>query len=687
MQPSGTVGAVTQPGPVDRAALALHDLRGRRLPWLALAFGTGVGTYFALPVEPGAAAALISGATMAMLLVFACLTRHGIGFLALWLAVALGGVLAGQARTAVVAAPVLDFRYYGAVEGRIRVVDRSASGAVRLTLDRVRLDDVPRRETPARVRVSLHGEGGAVPALGTWVMTTAHLSPPAGPTEPGGFDFQRHAFFQRLGALGYTRLPLLRIAPPEGGAALIVSRARMAIGTALRERLPGQQGAVAAAITTGDRSQLSDEVVADLRASNLAHLLAISGLHMGLLVGFVFWAMRGGLALIPRIALTRPTKQWAAAAALPFALAYLFLSGGTVATQRAFVMAAVMLGAVLVGQRVLSIRSVAIAALLILAWHPESLIGPGFQMSFAATGALVLAFRALSGPERSKWMTGWRGVFVSLLLSSIVAGAATAPFAAYHFNRIGQFGVLANLLAVPAMGFAVMPMLLLSLLLWPIGLEGPPLAIAGAGIAWILEVAARVADMPGAVRTIAAPDPWVLPLLGVGMTVIGCAIGRTRLLGVAVLMLAGALWLQGGRAEVLIAETGRLVGIAGPEGRWLDREKGAGFTAEAWLENDGDPTGQVVAAARNRPDLEPLPAIHIARGKRDLPAALEACRRSDGWLVTPLPFEGKAETCRVIDARLLRRTGSIALTVEDGDVVEIHARAVQGRRPWVPATR
>ncbi|WP_298431709.1 ComEC/Rec2 family competence protein [uncultured Jannaschia sp.] len=687
MQPSGTIGGVTRPGAVDRAVLALHDLRGRRLPWLALAFGTGIGAYFALPVEPGAAAALALSAATAMLLVVAYLTRHGIGFLALWTAVALGGVLAGQARTALVAAPVLDFRYYGAVEGRIRIVDRSASGAVRLTLDRVRLDGVPRHETPARVRVSLHGEGGAVPALGTWVMTTAHLSPPAGPTEPGGFDFQRHAFFQGLGALGYTRLPLLRIAPPEGGAALAVLRARMAIGTALRNRLPGQQGAVAAAITTGDRSHLSDEVVADLRASNLAHLLAISGLHMGLLVGFVFWAVRGGLALIPRIALTRPTKQWAAATALPFALAYLFLSGGTVATQRAFVMAAVMLGAVLVGQRVLSIRSVAIAALLILAWHPESLIGPGFQMSFAATGALVLAFRALSGPERSKWMTGWRGVFVSLLLSSIVAGAATAPFAAYHFNRIGQFGVLANLLAVPAMGFAVMPMLLLALLLWPIGLEGPPLAIAGAGIGWILEVAARVADMPGAVRTIAAPDPWVLPLLGVGMTVIGCAIGRTRLVGVAVLMVAGALWLQGGRAEVLIAETGRLVGITGPEGRWLDREKGAGFTAEAWLENDGDPTGQAAAATRERPDLEPLPAIHIARGKRDLPAELDACRRSNGWLVTPLPFEGAAETCRVIDSRLLRRTGSIALTVKDGVVVETHARAVQGRRPWVPGTR
>lgn len=678
--------------PLARVAAACQALRGHRLPWFAVAFATGVGTYFALPVEPGAAAVVAMAVAGLACCGLAWLGRGGTGLLPMLLAVALAGILVAQGRSVTVAGPVLEYRYYGAVEGRIVRIDKSASGAMRLTLDRVRLDRRSPAETPRRVRISLQDESGVSPRPGLRVMTTAHLSPPAGPTEPGGFDFQRHAWFQGLGAVGYGRVPLLLAEAPAGGTALLVARARTAISEGLRERMPGQTGQVAAAITTGDRAGLSPAVTDALRASNLAHLLAISGLHMGLLVGFVFWVVRGGLALVPALALRYPTRAWAAGVALPFAATYLMLSGGNVATQRAFVMAAVMLGAVLLGSRALSIRSVAIAAIAVLLWRPESLVGPGFQMSFAATGALVLVFGALARGERGRWLRGWRGAFLSLLLSSIVAGAATAPFAALHFNRIGQFGVLANLLAVPAMGMLVMPSLLLALLLWPLGLEAVPLAFAAQGIDWILRVAEWIAAMPGAIRPVAAPTWYVLPLLGLGAGLLGAGRGWTARGAAAVsLVAAAALWAQTPRPTLLISDDARLVGLLGTDDeRWLSREKGVGFVAGTWLENDGDLATQEGAAGRPWPGDAALPfPLALAARKSELPAALEACRRDPAtWLVAAPPLDGERTPCRVIGPDQIARTGAIALHVlPDGELLERTARAMQGRRPWVPRPR
>ncbi|WP_371153446.1 ComEC/Rec2 family competence protein [Jannaschia sp. 2305UL9-9] len=677
-----------------RMVQACQGLRGRRLPFVAVAFGTGVGLYFALPVEPLAwqAAGLAICAMTLFAVAYAC--RDGAGVIALLMAALVCGLLSGIARTAVVAGPVLEFRYYGSVEGRVVHIDRSSSGAVRLTLDQVRLDGIAPDATPRRARVSLHGPDPETVAPGDQVMTTAHLSGPNGPTEPGGFDFQRHAWFLKLGAIGYSRVDLLRTAPPDRGLSVAIARLRTLVSDGMRARLPGVQGEVAAAITTGDRSGLPDDVVDALRASNLAHLLAISGLHMGLLVGFVFWAVRGGLALWPAVALRHPTRAWAAACALPFAIFYLFLSGGSVATQRAFVMAAVMLIAILVGRRALSLRSVALAAILVLVWRPESLTGPGFQMSFAATGALVVAFRGLA-PLRhhhrwGAWFTGWRGGILSLLISSIVAGAATAPFAALHFNRVGQFGVLANLLAVPAMGMLVMPLLLLGLLLWPLGLglEVAPFWLAGQGIAWIIGVAEFVAGLPGSVGHVKAPGPVVLPLLGLGMAVLGCTVGRGRWLALSLVVVAAMLWLRSPRPDVLIASDGRVVGIMTAEGRQLSRDEGAAFAAMNWLENDGDGASQWQAASRRGvpPDL---PEIVALRGKTGLDAALNRCATEALWIVTPVRVEAPSGQCRIFDERSLRETGALAITKADPDgTITIRTSAEgQGRRPWTRAGR
>ncbi|MEM1131250.1 MAG: ComEC/Rec2 family competence protein, partial [Pseudomonadota bacterium] len=359
--------------------------RGRLFLWVPICLAIGISIYFNLPLEPGRP--LLGLLTVCAICIVLVARRSGETAAPLLIGLALviaGTALAGW-RAHHLTAPVLEFRYYGPVEGRIVAIDRSISDRLRITLDRVVLRETAPDRTPTRVRVALHGDiPGTELRAGLLVGVTAHLSPPAGPVEPGGFDFQRLAWFKKLGAVGYSRTPVVALAPPEArNLSAHLFRIRLALSDAIRARLPGQTGAFAAAILTGDRSGLSRETLDTMRATNLAHLLAISGLHLGLLTGFVFAIMRGAIALIPPLALRVPAKKWAALVALPAAAAYLALSGGNVATQRAFVMAAVMLCAVLLDKRAFTLRAVALAAVIILVLRPETLTGPGFQMSFA----------------------------------------------------------------------------------------------------------------------------------------------------------------------------------------------------------------------------------------------------------------------------------------------------------------
>ena len=686
--------AETRAPPFAGAAAALRAQRGRLVLWVPVCLGLGIGTWFALGAEPGpwSYAALVAAALALALLAH----RAGEALAPVpWaLALVAAGVVLAGARAHMVAEPVLGFRYYGPVEGRIVAIDRSASDKVRLTLDRVRLHDVAPDRTPARVRVSLHGRQGFVtPEPGLTVILTGHLSPPGGPVEPGGFDFRRNAWFDRLGAVGYTRTPVLAIAPAEAGrAGLAIHRVRMALSRAVQDSMGGGAGAFAAAILTGDRAALPAEDVEALRASNLAHLLAISGLHMGLLSGVVFGGLRLALALIPFVALRLPTKKIAAVAALGAAAGYLALSGGSVATLRAFVMVAVMLVAVLLDRRAISLRSVAIAATIVLLLRPEELLGPGFQMSFAATTALVAVYGWLRDRPalRARLPRALKAVG-GVVLTSAVAGAATAPYGAAHFNQISEYGLLANLLSVPLMGAVVMPAAVAAAVLWPVGLAGVALEAMRLGILWILAVAHRVADLPGALAHVPAPGPAVLPLLSLGALVWLLWQGRARHLGALPVAAALALWVSVERPALLVSETGGLIGLMTPEGRALSKPRGDGFAARVWLENDGDPIDQAGAAGRpglpgSRADrrfrVADLAIRHVTG--RDLSARLGATCGPGLVILNQVPDTRPDGPCRVIDPAVLRRTGALAVVVREGTARTVTARDRTGARLWNP---
>ncbi|TCP25389.1 competence protein ComEC [Rhodovulum adriaticum] len=651
--------------------------------------GLGIGLYFALPVEPVGPVLAVTGAMIGGLAVLAWRLPR-LAPVLLIPALIGAGVLVAALRSQQVAAPVLPYRVYGPVEGRVIALDRSQSDVPRLTLDRVWISGLDPAETPARVRISLHGASGLTdPVPGTWLAVTAHLSPPAAPAEPGGFDFRRHAWFQRLGAVGYARSPPVMLAPPERGVALAVHRARMHLSRALRARMPGDQGAFAAAILTGDRSAISRDTLQDLRDANLAHLLAISGLHMGLLTAVVFGALRYGLALIPPVALRLPIKKIAAIGALLAGAVYLALSGGNVATERAFIMVAVVLGAVLADRRALTLRAVAVAALIVLLLTPESLTGAGFQMSFAATTALVAAFAALRDlPESVPRPPAWLRGPLAVVLSSAVAGAATAPFGAAHFNQVAQYGLLANLLSVPLMGALVMPAAVLAACLAPFGLAGLGLEPMRWGIAWILAVSDHVAGMEGAVWPVVAPGPWVLPLLTLGALFGVVWQGRARALGLVPMAMALLLWAQAQRPVLLIAESGGLMGLMTAEGRALSKPAGDGFVARSWLENDGDRAEQDAAFARpglfgpRQAQVAMVGAqrITLLSGRGWAERIAPAC--AAGWVVVPQRVDRPPPGCTLFDRTMLRTTGALALYPDGDGVRRIGARRLAGNRPW-----
>lgn len=668
---------------------ALLAQRGGLIGWVPVCLAIGIGAYFSLGQEPG----LIGMSWLFVVaLTLAGLSRLvGTAYAPLFIALVLvcTGVGLAKWRVEAVAAPVLDFRYYGPIEGRVVNIDRSASDATRLTLDRVVLARMSPDRTPERVRVSLHGAQPITSFVaGDVVILTGHLSPPAGPAEPGGFDFQRHAWFLQLGAVGYTRTPVLRLAEPASlDIATSIFAARRAISVAVQEAMPGEAGAFAAAIMTGDRSGMGQETLTDLRASNLAHLLAISGLHMGLLTGFIFAVVRYGLALLPGVALRWQTKKIAAVCALIVGAFYLALSGGNVATERAFIMVAVMLVAVLLGRRALTLRAVAMAAIVVLVWQPEALVGPGFQMSFAATTALVAAFGALRRFDLNR-LPKWTRPILSVVLSSFIAGLATAPFAAAHFNQIAHYGLIANLLSVPLMGLLVMPAAVLAVCLAPLGLWEVGLRLMELGLRWILLVADTAANQPGALSHVWAPHESVLPLLSIGLLWLILIQGRGRFAGIVAVICAGIIWQQTERPMLLVADNGALIGLQSAAGRVLSKRTGSSFVAGIWLENDGAPVAQVVAAGRaglriegrkTRAVIGEWQVLQVS-GKTAL-AAIADCDGAD--VLVSNQVDEVSRSCAVYDLAQLRQTGALAFDVApNGDLRIETAHGVAGQRPW-----
>ena len=687
--------------------------RERRVLWLPVLFGLGIAQYFALPVEPawwwgpagGAAAGLAA-------LGFYRRLEAGdeAGFvLAVSLALFSAGFAVATLRTLAVAAPVLETRVGPVtVQGRIVQVE-SLPDATRLTLERPRIPRVEPHRTPDKVRIRISGKQRAESRWtpGMWIAVPAVLSPPPPPSAPGAFDFQRMAYFQRLGGVGYA-VGRVEIAAPADDAAgswpLAVERLRQRISETARAAIPGPAGAVAAALLTGDRSAIPAEVMDAMRDSGLAHLLAISGLHVGLVAGILFIGLRAGLALIPAIALRHPIKKWAAAAAIPGAFAYALVAGATVPTQRAFLMIGLVLLAVLFDRRGISMRLVAWAAFVVLALQPESLLGASFQMSFAAVVALIAGYEVLRGRLNVGERTLARVVLfyvAGVAITTLLAGTATAPFAIYHFNRYAAFGLVANVIAVPITALWVMPCAVLAFVLMPFGLAGLALVPMGWGVAAIDATAAWVAGWPGAVALLPSMPAWGLALVTVGGLWLCLWRKRWRLFGLAGVAAGMASLLIVRPPDVLVDASGQLTAVRGADGGLHVSSLTRGrFQRDVWLRLAGREEGDALAFPKTRDGslgCDALGCVYRARGKtaalaRDRAALIEDCWTADAVIGDfPIGRSAMERACRdralTIDRFKLARDGAHALWLDPSGIRVETVNGARGERPWVPRER
>ena len=676
--------------------------RQRLFLWAPVLFGAGGGLYLTLPAEPIAWAAPAAAGlfTLAALLLRRNIAPAlGLAALALFAA----GVAAADWRTERVRAPVLASPI-GPTEVSGRVVWVGAGEELqRYLLDRVRIEGLTPAETPARVRLSVRSRSSGDPAPpGTRLTARASLRPPPTPVEPGAWDFARQAWFQQIGAVGFAYGAPAPLAAPEGdggGLSSLLSSIRHRVSTRILAHTAPSAGPFAAALLTGDRSAIEDSTLGAMRDAGLAHLLAISGLHVGLVAGFIFFAARGLLALVEPVALRMPIKKWAAVAALVGAAAYLLLSGMSVPTQRAFVMVGLVLFAIMLDRASLSMRLIAWAALLVLAAAPESMLGPSFQMSFAAATALIATYEAARRPFARLAARGGLALrplvyLAGVALTSLVAGIATGPFAVYHFNRFADYGLLANLGAVPITGMWIMPWGMVALVLMPFGLEGLALAPMGWGIDAVVWIARQVAAQPGAVTLVPAMPAAALLTITVGGLWLCLWRSRWRFLGLAVI--GGGLLLAGldRRPDILVDGDARVMAVRGEDGRlWLSTRQRGRFVTDMWLRRDGQAevpiwprAGAGAPAAGLRCDT--LGCIRRQGDRtiafvRDPRALSEDCGRADLVISTVPVWDLCPSPEAVVDRFDLWRGGAHALWLEpDGARVETVAEA-RGARPWV----
>ena len=715
--------AVTAPPPVRRRRFNLLALRieatraldkaraepfhlllaeqDRWFLWLPVALAGGVCVYFAVPGEPILPALAVAALSLTLAAWNVRDAPVGFAFTA-----ACASILAGMALASWEAhrvhAPAIAMRTGPVtVLGEVLSVERRDGGAVRYRLRVSSVSGVGKSRLPQQVTITWRGEGEAV-AAGSQVRARAILMPPPQAAAPGAFDFARRAYFEGLGGVGFA-LGAVQAVPREHPAswrfwwAAATERIRDGAAARIRVALPGSGGEVAAALIVGKRGGIPEATTQALRSAGLQHVLAISGLHMALVAGSVYAGLRMLLAALPGLALRHPIRKVAAVAALVAAAAYLVLSGASVSAQRAFIMAAVMFLAVLASRPAITLRNVAIAAVILIAMHPFAVTEAGFQMSFAATIALVSVFETL----RRRRLTAGRPVHYQpgmvrrlrtglavVVLTALVAGLATAPYAAFHFNRIAPYGLLGNVLAMPVVSLVVMPSGVLAGLAMPFGLDSAPLWIMGKGIAAVEAISVWVSGLPAANRNLAAFPSWALVLITAGMLWGLLWRGRWRHVGGTIGLAAGLATASAGHPpDVLIDRDGGLAAIRTQAGTlaFAARRK-SGFVIETWLRRSGDP----------REEAEALDAVQRCRSA---PCRVTATTASGIALTVSVQMRGEdvGDACRGADIAVLDMTsvdqssipdagceGTLAVTrsmLEERGALAIRVRRNKGRPP------
>lgn len=673
--------------------------------WMIVAFAAGIGVYFALPSEPPFwLAAGMSGVVLCILMAAPRLRKSPVLYFAvLMLALSAFGLSRAAVHTHFADAPVL--RDYGTaydMTGWIEAVERSGKGyRWRLRLHEISrtYDGAPKIDMPVRVRVRTK-TAGFLP--GDAVTLRAIVRAPPGPVIADGYDPARRAYFEQVGGYGFAiSTPMagnIKVSGFERAERALV-RFRESLTLRVLTHAPPDTAGLQAALLTGDRAYIDPEQTDVLRASGLAHVLAISGLHMGLMSGGAFWLVAFLLACIDPIARRYDVRKAAAVAGIVVATFYLILSGASVSTQRAFIMAVVMFSAVLLSRPAISIRTVAVAAAITLALHPESLVSAGFQMSFAAAAALVTVYGAWRERYPVSFRPGLirRGVnnMTGLAATSAIAGVATGGFAALHFHRVAKLGFFANLAAMPFFTFLVMPAGLAAFLAMPFGLEAVPLAVMGWGLEQMLWVARKVSNWPGSLTYFTASPSYAAGVFGLAFA--GLCIGTKKLRAASLIIIAGlwTIWAFHEPADMRVSDKADIAFWGKTEQGsllYVERTRADGYGVAQFLERAGVPDADIVSYTETRANCD-VRACRISYQGRTISIAESPeiadteCRTADLVVLTQRsagPVTRRNCKATLIDERLLSSNGAQDVYFRDnGDIILKPANPPRRQnRPW-----
>jgi competence protein ComEC len=690
----------------------LTPQRDRWILWLPVAMIAGAAAWLLAPLNPpwwlGWAGFLAGAAGAALISTWPgdagvqVMTARRIlaGLISLVSAAGLGAVAADIRARSVAQPPFVASEVPIAVEGWVVSNDASDRGP-RLRLLVRAIEGTP---TPPRyVRLAVNDAG--LLSAGRAARCYGVLGPPAGPMAPGAYDFARRAYFERLAATGFAYgrcRPAAFEMPPHwlDRARLRLAALRSDLAAAIYHAAPGRGGAIAAALVTGDRSSVDPETNAALRDSGLGHLLSVSGIHMGVVGGLVFALLLRSLSVVGPIALRFPVKKIAAVGALLVLAAYLIISGTSVPALRSFVMACVAFGAILLDRPAISMRGLALAAVIVVILFPESVLEPGFQMSFAATMALVALFEMMRqapnepalptpGPLIGALQATTRGIG-GVLLISLVAGLATDPFAIYHFQRFAVYALPSNLIVAPIMSFLVAPMAAAAAILAPFGLADPALELMASALDLVAAVGEIFGERPEAVRALPRPPDSAFVLCVVALIWACLWRGILRLLSAIFLAASVALYLTAPRPVVAFDAELRAVFVREAE-RWtFVSVRGTSTYAR-------DKLGSMLGLAPSEIErLAPPEAcgdrvcewhtedarIVLVRSPdvADLDCALNEV------VLTNIEAQALRRSCEpgiLVDASVLAAQGGALLYFEAGLPRLEHARPPEVRRPWM----
>lgn len=657
-----------------------------------MALASGISLYFSLLWHPSPAWLLLA-TSLVVTLVFARKLPYDVIRFMLFSATIVGiGFSVCIIRDLVVSAPVLQKKLVVTLTGII-LEKSSGTKARRLVLGDLtfigRIDIPEMRTIRLTVRKPIRElEPGDV------VKVKAVLLPPPAPAYPGGYDFQRHAYFQSIGAVGYSIGDFQILGEVSGFLAnsrKLSARLRSSIASQISRLASSETIGFITAISTGDKRAIPSNQLDNMRHSGLAHLLAISGLHMGMIGGLIFFSFRFLLSLWPFLALNYPIKKIAAIVALMGLVGYLFVSGMSISAVRAYIMISAMFLAICFDRTALSFRMVVIAAIVILLLFPESLTTASFQMSFAAVFALISFYEIVGGKLGQFARSGGiiRRLFAYVLgvvLTSLIAGLATAPFAIYHFGQFATYSLFANLIAVPIMGLWVMPWAIIAFLMLPFDLA-LPFQMMGVGVAYILWIANETAHWPEAVQYLGTYS--TIKMILVALFSMWFMIWKTTIRWLAVPAMVGLMlfYTPSLSPNMLVSGSGNLFAIGTENNRlYLSSRRIEKFEAERWRLLFGD-----IQIARNYDKIkcDPYGCVYrsidsiISFPKTQLALTID-CTRSD-MILSRVPVRKTCKTPHIIDKFDLWRNGAHSIWLKEKGSYDIKTvNGVRGNRPWVP---